>query len=196
MKKFTNFTIVFTGLGGQGLIRLIQILGSSLIKTGFKVITSETHGLSQRGGKVTCFLRFGNDILAPIPMIKTANMIMAAEKSCVLDVMKYAKPDKTTLFIVSRYKNILKDMHYPSDEYILKSVNETSKNIHLVDVSKVAGIIVNDLRIANMKILGFMIRFLPLTPDQIIEVLKSHFTERILDLNINALKEGLSLLSM
>ena len=195
MNKFTTFTIVFTGLGGQGLIRFIQILGSSLMKTGFKVITSETHGLSQRGGKVTCFLRFGNEILAPIPMSKTANMIIALEKSCVLDVMKYAKPDKTTIFIVSCYKNAKKDNFYPSDEYILKSVNENTKSIHLVDASKVAGIEVNDLRIVNMKILGFMIRFLPLTSNQIIEVLKSHFTNNILELNISALKEGLLLTS-
>ena len=87
-----NYTIVITGLGGQGLIRLLQILGKALLIEGFKIITSETHGLSQRGGKVTCFLRFGNKINAPIPMIGTADMIIALEESSILDTLKYAKP--------------------------------------------------------------------------------------------------------
>ncbi|MHA1460853.1 MAG: hypothetical protein ACTSO8_05170 [Promethearchaeota archaeon] len=39
--KTTNYTIVITGLGGQGLIKFIQILGSILVEKGYKVITSE-----------------------------------------------------------------------------------------------------------------------------------------------------------
>ena len=39
---FDNYTLVITGLGGQGLIRLLQILGYALVTQGYKVITSET----------------------------------------------------------------------------------------------------------------------------------------------------------
>ena len=97
-----NYTIVITGLGGQGLIRLLQILGKALLMEGYKIITSETHGLSQRGGKVTCFLRFGNELNAPIPMIGTADMIIALEESSILDALKYAKPDKSTNLIIPK----------------------------------------------------------------------------------------------
>ena len=102
--SFDNYTIVITGLGGQGIIRLLQVLGNALMIEGYKVVTSETHGLSQRGGSVTCFLRFGNEFNAPIPMIGSADMIIALEESTIINVLKYCKPDKSTLLVISTYE--------------------------------------------------------------------------------------------
>ena len=117
---FDNYTIVITGLGGQGLIRLLQILGNALTQSGYKVISSETHGLSQRGGKVTCFLRFGNKISAPIPMVGTADMIIALEESSILDALIYAKPEKSTKLVISSYEKQNIGIDYPALEYVLK----------------------------------------------------------------------------
>ena len=184
---FDNYTIVITGLGGQGLISLLQILGGALMNKGYKVITSETHGLSQRGGKVTCFLRFGHKLNAPIPMIGSADMIIATEKSCILDVIKYAKPNKSTKLIIHNYERSIINENYPSQNYLLKVLKENSDNIYFIPAAEK---IIETLKTANIVILGYILRFLPLNEKDIEKSLQQHFLEKDLEINLNALKEG------
>ncbi|MFX0043202.1 MAG: 2-oxoacid:acceptor oxidoreductase family protein [Candidatus Hodarchaeota archaeon] len=187
---FDSYTIVITGIGGQGLISFIQILGGALMNKGYKVITSETHGLSQRGGKVTCFLRFGDKLNAPIPMIGTADMIIATEKSCILDVIKYAKPNKSTKLIIYNYERSIINETYPSQNYLLNVLKENSDNIYFIPAIYIAEKIIETLKTANIVILGYILRFLPLNEKDIEKSLKQHFLGKDLEINLNALKEG------
>lgn len=187
---FDSYTIVITGLGGQGLISLLQILGSALMTKGYKVITSETHGLSQRGGKVTCFLRFGDMLNAPIPMTGSADMIIATEKSCILDVLQYAKPNKSTKFIISTYEKSIINKKYPSENYLLKVLNENSDNIYFIPVVSTVEKIV---KVANTVIIGYILRFLPLSEKDIENSLKQQFLGKDLEINLKALKGGQNL---
>jgi len=190
---FENYTIVMTGIGGQGLISLLQILGDILMKKGYKVTTAETHGLSQRGGKVVCFLRFGNMLAAPIPLIGTADIIIATEKSCILDVLKYAKPDKSTKLIISTYEEKIINKEYPLEKYLFKVLHENSDNIYLVPATDIAEKLVNNLKTANIVILGYIVRFLPLNEKELESSLIQKFSENLLDINLSAFKEGLKL---
>ena len=54
-----NYNLLCVGIGGTGVIRASMILGWAALKEGFKVRTAETHGMSQRGGSVSSYLRFG-----------------------------------------------------------------------------------------------------------------------------------------
>jgi len=191
---FDNYTLVITGLGGQGLVSLLKILGNALVSKGYKVITSETHGLSQRGGKVTCFLRFGDMWNAPIPMIGSADMIIATEKSCILDVLKYAKPNKSTKLIISNYEKSIINEKYPSQNYILKVLNENSDNIYFIPATNIAEKLLKTLKAANIVILGYILRFLPLSETDMENCLKHHiFLGKDLEINLKALKEGQNL---
>ncbi|MFX0019515.1 MAG: 2-oxoacid:acceptor oxidoreductase family protein [Promethearchaeota archaeon] len=182
-----------TGIGGQGLISLLQILGDTLMKKGYKVTTAETHGLSQRGGKVVCFLRFGSMLTAPIPLIGTADIIITTEKSCIFDVLKYAKPDKSTKLIISTYEEIIINKEYPSEEYLLNVLQENSDNIYLVPAKDIAEKLSNNLKTANIAILGFILRFLPLNEKELENSLIQKFSEKILEINLNVFREGLKL---
>ncbi|MFX1409764.1 MAG: 2-oxoacid:acceptor oxidoreductase family protein, partial [Promethearchaeota archaeon] len=175
--NFNSYTIVITGLGGQGLISILQILGNALIAKKYKVITSETHGLSQRGGKVICFLRFGNMLNAPIPMIASAEMIIATEKSCILDVLKYAKPNKSTKLIISTYEKETISEAYPSEVYLLNILNETSNNIYFVPAIEIAEELDKSQKAANIVILGYILRFLPLSKEELECSLKRQFSD-------------------
>ena len=106
-------TIVITGLGGQGIVKFIQILGDALTSKNFTVISSETHGLSQRGGNVKCFIRYGNALTSPLPLNYSADIIITLEKSCILDVLEYARRDKATRLIITEYVKPLKNQNYP-----------------------------------------------------------------------------------
>jgi len=190
--KTTNYTIVITGLGGQGLIKFIQILGSILVEKGYKVITSEKHGLSQRGGKVICFLRFGEKIAAPIPIIGSADMIISTEKASILDVLEFAKPDRSSKLIIATYKKETPTNEYPSDDNLSKVLNENSDNIYSVPVMQIVDRFKN-LKIINTVILGYVARFLPIIEEDLLVSINQHFKGMILDLNRKALVEGIAL---
>jgi len=185
-----SYTIVITGLGGQGLIRLLQILGNALMIEGYKVMTSETHGLSQRGGKVTCFLRFGNKLHAPIPIIGTADMIIALEESTILDVLKFAKPDKTTNLIISTYEKHQIGIEYPSLEYLLEILYKNSDNIYFIPANEIAVKYLGNLKTMNIVILGYILRFLPIKREVVEDSLKEYFLGKKLEMNLKALSES------
>lgn len=51
--------VVVSGVGGQGVLFVTRLLGDAAIGTGRPVLTSETHGMAQRGGVVVSHLKVG-----------------------------------------------------------------------------------------------------------------------------------------
>jgi len=187
-----NYTIVISGLGGQGLIRFLQILGNCLMQKGYSVVSSEKHGLSQRGGKVTCFLRFGDKIASPIPIIGSVDLIIATEKACILDVLEFAKPDRSSKVVIADYEKESQNSDYPSEEDLVKALNENSEYITLVPVLPIVAKYTN-IKIINTIILGYILRFLPITDEDIKKSIGQHFKKELLVLNQKALEEGIQL---
>ena len=176
-----TYTIVITGLGGQGLIRLLQILGYSLM-----------HGLSQRGGKVTCFLRFGEKIEAPIPIIGSADMIITTEKSCILDVLEFAKPNRSSKLIIADYEKNSQTIEYPTEDYLFKILKENTDFINLVPVMSIVEKLAN-LKVINTILLGYILKFLPVNEEDLKESINKHFKGKSLELNLTALANGIAI---
>ena len=162
------------------------------MRAGYKVISSEKHGLSQRGGKVTCFLRFGEIIAAPIPIIGSADMIIATEKACILDVLEFTKPDRSSKLIIANYEKQSQSSEYPSEEYFLKVLNENSDYSFFVPVMQIAAKFKN-LKIINTIILGFILRFLSIAKENLLASIIQHFKGKLLELNKKAFAEGIAL---
>ena len=58
--------IIIVGVGGQGSLLASKILGHLLLNEGFDVKVSEVHGMSQRGGSVITYVRFGDKVYSPV----------------------------------------------------------------------------------------------------------------------------------
>ncbi len=71
-------SILFAGVGGQGVITAASIVANAALKDGYNVVMSELHGMAQRGGDVKCAVRIG-DVLSPIIPPGTAKAIVALE---------------------------------------------------------------------------------------------------------------------
>ncbi len=84
--KTTNVMIV--GVGGQGSLLASKLLGRLLIDEGYDVKVSEVHGMSQRGGSVVTYVRFGKKVYSPIITEGEADFIISFEK---LEAARYAK---------------------------------------------------------------------------------------------------------
>lgn len=76
--KTVNIMIV--GVGGQGSLLASKLLGHILIKNGYDVKVSEVHGMSQRGGSVVTYVRYGDKVYSPLVTEGEADLIVSFEK--------------------------------------------------------------------------------------------------------------------
>lgn len=72
--------IVLAGVGGQGSVLATAIVGAAARRSGLDVVTSEVHGMSQRGGSVVTAVRFGAGTLAPVIDEGDADILVAFER--------------------------------------------------------------------------------------------------------------------
>jgi len=70
--------LILSGLGGQGVVFLTRLLSTTAVSLGYKVMVSETHGMSQRGGSVISHLKI-NGSEAPLIQRGTADSLVALE---------------------------------------------------------------------------------------------------------------------
>lgn len=73
-------SIMIVGVGGQGTLLASRLLGNALLSRGFDVKVSEVHGMSQRGGSVVTYVRYGKKVYSPIIEKGEADMIIAFEQ--------------------------------------------------------------------------------------------------------------------
>ena len=71
--------IIIVGVGGQGSLLASKILGHLLLNEGFDVKVSEVHGMSQRGGSVITYVRFGDKVYSPVVDKGQADFIISFE---------------------------------------------------------------------------------------------------------------------
>jgi len=81
MKKVTN--IVVAGLGGQGVLKGTDILADVVLRAGYDVKKSEIKGMSQRGGSVTGYVRFGDQVFSPMVPSGEADYLLVLEPTQV-----------------------------------------------------------------------------------------------------------------
>ena len=62
-----------------GFIACIKILGNVLLSQGFEVKVSEVHGMSQRGGSVVTYVKYGANVYSPVIEKGEADVIVAFE---------------------------------------------------------------------------------------------------------------------
>ena len=73
-------SIMIVGVGGQGSLLASKLLGRLLVDEGYDVKVSEVHGMSQRGGSVVTYVRFGDKVYSPIVDTGEADLIVSFEK--------------------------------------------------------------------------------------------------------------------
>ena len=83
--------IMIVGVGGQGTLLASKMLGYVLLKQGYDVKVSEVHGMSQRGGSVVTYVRFGDKVYSPVIDKGEADYILSFEKLEALRWIEYLK---------------------------------------------------------------------------------------------------------
>lgn len=72
-------SIMIVGVGGQGSLLASRLLGNVLLAKGFDVKVSEVHGMSQRGGSVVTYVKYGDEVCSPVIEKGEADVIISFE---------------------------------------------------------------------------------------------------------------------
>ena len=83
--------IMIVGVGGQGSLLASKLLGHLLLTEGYDVKVSEVHGMSQRGGSVVTYVRFGEKVYSPVIDKGQADFIVSFEKLEAARYVEYLK---------------------------------------------------------------------------------------------------------
>ncbi|MBR7121687.1 MAG: 2-oxoacid:acceptor oxidoreductase family protein [Lentisphaeria bacterium] len=94
MSNITN--IIAAGLGGQGVLKITDILADVIFHAGMDVKKSEVHGMSQRGGSVSSEVRFGEKVNSPMVPAGEGDILVVLDIS-QLEVARPALRENGTL---------------------------------------------------------------------------------------------------
>jgi len=85
--------VMIVGVGGQGSLLASKLLGHLLMEQGYDVKVSEVHGMSQRGGSVVTYVRYGDKVCSPVIDKGEADFIVSFEVLEAARWLSYLKPD-------------------------------------------------------------------------------------------------------
>lgn len=127
--------IILSGVGGQGILTIAYVLGSTALKDGFYFKQAEVHGMSQRGGAVESHLRISSEPIHSDLIPKgECDIILSVEPLEALRYLPFLSPEGYVIANSSPFKNI---PDYPEEEKIKKAYEELKKGF-LIDAEGLA----------------------------------------------------------
>lgn len=86
-------SIMIVGVGGQGSLLASRLIGNVLLQQGYDVKVSEVHGMSQRGGSVVTYVKYGDKVYSPVVTKGEADIIISFEQLESARWLPYLKKD-------------------------------------------------------------------------------------------------------
>lgn len=185
-KKIEEFNIVVVGVGGQGLITLLQVVAEAALTEGYDVKTSELHGLSQRGGSVQVHIRFGKKIFSPLVKAGGADLIIALETQESLRACYYSSKKSGTIFLVNNFFLPIPNQKNLDLEEISKNLRNFSRQTIFLPALDICQKEVGTAVTVGTFLLGYVTfnNLIPLKINSIILAIKKIIPEKYLELNI------------
>ncbi len=134
------YNLVLAGLGGQGVMTVSQVLAAAASREGMEVKLFEGTGITQRGGGVFGFVRFGETYGPKIPA-GMADTIISLEISEIVSVIHYLKPEGQVWANAGRihgYYTKLRPDSYPSQESIETMIRLKTSHLRLIPAERLA----------------------------------------------------------
>ncbi len=89
--------IMIVGVGGQGTLLASKLLGRLLLTRNYDIKVSEVHGMSQRGGSVVTYVRYGDKVYSPIIDKGEADFILSFELLEAARAAEWLRPEGTLI---------------------------------------------------------------------------------------------------
>ena len=181
--------IMIVGVGGQGTLLASRILGNTVINEGYDVKVSEVHGMSQRGGSVVTYVKYGDKVYSPIVDKGEADIILAFELLEAYRALPYLK--KGGKIIVNNQKIDPMPVISGLAEYP-ENIPEKLEDATVVDahsLAKEAG----NTKAVNVVLIGVMAKSTDIPYEKWVETIKTTVPSKFLEVNIRAFDLGYNL---
>lgn len=183
-------SVLLVGVGGQGTILAAKLLTLSLMEAGYDVKMSEIHGMSQRGGSVVTYVRYGDKVYSPIIDKGQADYILSFELLEAARWTEYLRPQGkiiTNIQEVSPMPVITGAAAYPAD--LAEKMRRAGIDLDAVDALALAER-AGSSKAVNIVLLGRLSKYFDFTQEEWMEALTESVPPKFLELNQKAFALG------
>lgn len=182
--------IMIVGVGGQGSLLASKLLGHLLLTEGYDVKVSEVHGMSQRGGSVVTYVRFGEKVYSPVIDRGEADFIVSFEK---LEAARYVEYLKEGGRIVVNTQEIdpmpviIGAMDYPKD--LIGKMQELGIQVDAMDCLALANE-AGSAKAVNLVLMGRLSRYFEIPEEKWMKAIEECVPPKFVELNKKAFALG------
>ena len=182
--------VMIVGVGGQGSLLASKLLGALLVGEGYDVKVSEVHGMSQRGGSVVTYVRFGDKVYSPVISQGEADYIISFEK---IEAVRYAANLKKDgkIIVNSQMINpmpvITGAAEYP--ENVLEELKSKGVFVDEIDALSLATEAGN-AKSVNIVLMGRLAKHFHIEKEKWIEAIKNTVKPQFVEVNLKAFELG------
>jgi len=198
MKDTINFLLA--GVGGQGTILASDVLVTVGMELGFQAKQAEVHGMSQRGGSVTSYVRWGKVVYSPLVGAGEVDVYLAFEKAEALRYLGQLRPGALALVNMEAIEPVTVSSGgqiYPEDERLHASFDQVTPQAAFVDGAAIA-LALGNVKAANVVLLGALSALMEreaiagdhLGPDVWLKVITERVPPKYVELNRRAFQAG------
>ena len=185
--------IIFSGIGGQGIVVASDIYCEAALLDGFDVAKAEVHGMAQRGGSIVAHVKVGDNIQSPLIETGKADIILGFEMLEAARVLPMINKNgkvilNTKLIPPSTSSDFSSGLN---EEKILKIIKERAKQVYEIDGIGLAKKLGNVL-VVNTILLGALssIPENPISKMALKEAISTRLKEKYITLNLKAFEIG------
>ena len=182
--------IMIVGVGGQGSLLASKLLGRLLLTKGYDIKVSEVHGMSQRGGSVVTYVRFGEKVYSPIIDKGEADFIVSFELLEAARYTEYLKPDGklvTNTQQINPMPVITGAAEYPAD--LAAKLQAAGVKVDAFDALKLAEE-AGSSKAVNIVLMGHLSRDFDFTLEEWMTAIEQSVPPKFLELNKRAFMLG------
>ena len=183
-------SIMIVGVGGQGSLLASKLLGRLLLTRGYDIKVSEVHGMSQRGGSVVTYVRFGDKVYSPVIDKGQADYIVSFELLEAARWTEYLRPEGrivTNTQQVNPMPVIIGAAQYPED--LAAKMLAEGINVDAIDALKLAEE-AGSSKAVNIVLMGHLSRNFDFTLDEWMDAIEKSVPAKFLELNKKAFLLG------
>jgi len=182
--------IMIVGVGGQGSLLASKLLGRILLTKGYDIKVSEVHGMSQRGGSVVTYVRFGDKVYSPVIDKGQADYIVSFELLEAARWTEYLKPGGkiiTNIQQINPMPVIIGAAQYPQD--LVGKMKTAGLDVDAFDALTLAEQ-AGSAKAVNIVLMGHLSRNFDFTEEEWLAAIEKSVPAKFLELNKTAFTLG------
>jgi len=181
---------MIVGVGGQGSLLASKLMGRVLMTEGFDAKVSEVHGMSQRGGAVVTFVRYGDKVYSPVIDPGQAELVVSFELLEAARWLHHLAPGGTLVTNTQHIDPIpviTGATVYP--ENLVEKMKATGAHVDAIDALALAEE-AGSSKAVNIVMMGRLSNYFPFPKDTWIKALEETVPARFIDMNRRAFEAG------